>query len=39
MDDDPDDDLAEIRAAASAAELHRLLLRGRVGGRSTQHRG
>ena len=38
MDDDPDDDLAEIRAAASVAELHRLLLRGRVGGRSTRHR-
>lgn len=38
MDDDPDDDLTEIRAAASAAELHRLLMRGRVGGRSTRHR-
>jgi hypothetical protein len=38
MDDDPDDDLTEIQAATSPVELHRLLLRGRVDGRSTGQR-
>jgi hypothetical protein len=38
MDDDvPDDALAALRAAASVADLHRLLVRPRVGGRSTRH--
>jgi hypothetical protein len=38
MDDDvADDDLAELRAAASVADLHRLLVTCRVSGRSTRH--
>lgn len=36
-DDVAADGLAEIRAAASVADLHRLLVTSRVGGRSTRH--
>lgn len=37
MDDDLTDGLDELRAAASVAELHRLLVRCQVSGRSTRH--
>jgi hypothetical protein len=38
MDDVPTDGLDELRAAASVADLHRLLVRCQVRGRSTRHR-
>lgn len=38
MDDDvPDEGLAALHAAASVADLHRMLVRHQVGGRSTRH--
>lgn len=37
MTDDDGDGLAELRAAASVADLHRLLVRFGVGGRSSRH--